>query len=111
MGVSMKLSSKMGDKYQIEWKLFQENLSEAMKELRNDRDFFNVTLAFDDENCIEAHSFVLSACSTVLKRVIKRNKDPHTFIFLSGHSSTLVSHLVDFMYHGEVSVPREEVDS
>ena len=100
----------MGDKYHLEWKLFHETLSESLRELRDDKDFSNVTLAFDDDNFIEVNSLILSACSKVLKGVIKKSKHPHIFIYLSGLSSATVTFLLDFMYNGEVSVPHDEVD-
>ena len=100
----------MGVQYCLKWKQFSENISESLRDLRDDSDFFNVTLAFDDEKYIEANKMVLSACSTMLKSVLKRSKQPHTFIYLSGLSSSTISSLMDFMYNGEVSVPQEDLD-
>ena len=101
----------MSDKYLLKWKLFRENIEEYLQELRDDKKFSNVTLAFDDENFIEANSFVLSASSIILKSIIKKSRQPHTFIFLSGIASTMFSHLMDYMYNGEVNLPQEDVDT
>ena len=51
---------------------FEANISTAFKELRDDADFFDVTLACDD-NQIKAHKVILSACSPFFKSVLKRN--------------------------------------
>ena len=101
----------MGEKYFLKWKHFYENISESLRDLRDDSDFFNVTLAFDDDKYIEANKMVLSACSTMLKGVLKKSKQPHTFIYLSGLRSSTISSLMDFMYNGEVSVPQEDLDA
>ena len=101
----------MADKYFIKWKLFHENISESLRELRTDKDFTDVTLAFDDETMLDVNSVVLAACSPVLKCVIKKSKQPHIFIYLSGIRSSIFSSMIDFMYDGEVSVPQEDVDA
>ena len=101
----------MHDRYFLKWKLFHENISESLRELREDEDFFNVTLAFEDDKKIETNGFILSAYSPMLKDIIKRNnKQMHTIIFLSGMNHSIISSLLDFMYNGEVSVPKENVN-
>ena len=100
----------MADKYFMKLKLFHQNITESLGELRTDKDFTDVTLAFDDETMLDVTSVVLAACSPVLKCVIKRRKQPHIFIYLSGIRSAIFSSMIDFMYSGEVSVPQEDVD-
>merc|ERR1712202_124862 len=90
--------------------MFHENINESFWELKDDSDFHNVTLAFDDEKQIDVNRMVLSACSPVLKSIIKKSKQPHTFIYLSGLNSSTISSLIDFMYNGEVSVVQEDLD-
>ena len=52
----------------LRWNDFESNLSSAFRELRDDADFFDVTLATDEDE-IKAHKVVLSACSPHLKKV------------------------------------------
>ena len=44
------------------WNNFETNIRSEFKELRDNGDFFDVTLACDDEQ-IQAHKMILSACS------------------------------------------------
>ena len=37
------------DKFCLKWNDFETNISDAFKELREDKDFFDVTLACDDD--------------------------------------------------------------
>ena len=53
----------------LRWNDFESNLSSAFRELRDDADFFDVTLATDEDE-VKAHKVVLSACSPHLKQVL-----------------------------------------
>jgi hypothetical protein len=53
------------EKFCLRWNDFEGNISAAFRELRDDKDFFDVTLACDDEQ-IQAHKVILSACSPFL---------------------------------------------
>ena len=62
----------------LRWNDFESNLSSAFRELRDDADFFDVTLATDEDE-VKAHKVVLSACSPHLKQV----KYPHVGLILN----------------------------
>ena len=51
----------MGDaeKFCLRWNDFESNISGAFRELREDKDFFDVTLACDDDQ-MQAHKVILS---------------------------------------------------
>ena len=51
------------EKFCLKWNDFENNISVAFRELRDDKDFFDVTLACDDEQ-IQAHKVILSASGT-----------------------------------------------
>jgi hypothetical protein len=51
-----------GDKYCLRWNDFTSNISSAFKELRDDEDFFDITL-LTEEGEIRAHKLILGACS------------------------------------------------
>ena len=53
----MKMTS---EKFCLQWNEFESNISIAFRELRDDKDFFDVTLACDDDQ-IQAYKVILSA--------------------------------------------------
>ena len=99
----------------MKWKTFFEGITSEFRELRKDSDFNDVTLAFDDGQFIETNKLIVSACSPVLRGIIKRNsvssKHGHQMIYLSGFDSSLLTLLVDFMYQGEIKVSSRDINS
>ena len=65
--VEVKMSS---EKFSLKWNDFESNLSKAFEEIRNEKDFFDVTLVCEDTQ-IEAHKLILGACSTFFKNVLR----------------------------------------
>ena len=55
------------EKFCLHWNDFESNISSSFRELRDDKDFFDVTLACDDEQ-IHAHKVILSACSPFFQK-------------------------------------------
>ena len=51
------------DKFCLRWNDFESNISVAFRELREDKDFFDVTLACEDGQQVEAHKVILAASS------------------------------------------------
>jgi len=50
------------EKFCLRWNDFETNISGAFRELRDEKDFFDVTIACENEQ-IQAHKVILSACS------------------------------------------------
>ena len=98
------------EKFCLRWNDFESNISTAFRELREDKDFFDVTLACDDDQ-IEAHKVILSACSPFFKTILKRNRHQHPLLYLKGVKYTELVAILNFMYHGEVNVAQEELNS
>merc|ERR1712212_1215020 len=86
------------------------NISQSFKELRDDKDFFDVTLACDDEQ-IHAHKVILSACSPFFRNILRRNSHPNPLLYLKGVKYPALQAVLNFMYHGEVNVAQEELIS
>jgi len=102
---------KMGsEKFCLRWNDFENNISSAFRELRDDKDFFDVTLACDDEQ-IQAHKVILSACSPFFRNVLRRNPHQNPLLYLKGVKYTDLQSVLNFMYHGEVNVAQEELNS
>merc|ERR1711915_99733 len=85
-------------------------ISSAFRELREDKDFFDVTLACDNEQLL-AHKVILSACSPFFRAVLKRNKHEHPLLYLKGVKYTDLLAVLNFMYQGEVNVAQEELNT
>jgi len=98
------------EKFCLRWNDFENNISSAFRELRDDKDFFDVTLACDDEQIL-AHKVILSACSPFFRNVLRRNPHQHPLLYLKGVKYTDLQSVLNFMYQGEVSVAQEELNS
>merc|ERR1712106_506343 len=98
------------EKFCLRWNDFESNINVAFRELREDKDFFDVTLACDD-NQIQAHKVILSACSPFFRNVLKKNPHQHPLLYLKGVKYTDIQAVLNFMYHGEVNVAQEELNS
>jgi len=99
------------EKFCLRWNDFESNISSAFRDLRDDKDFFDLTLACEDDEKIQAHKVILAACSSFFCHVLRHNPHPHPLLYLKGIKHTDLQSLLSFMYHGEVSVAQEELNS
>ena len=97
--------------YIFKWEEFQETLRLNFGKLRSDSDYCDVTLACEDGQQVEAHKVVLSTSSHFFKSLLKRNKHSHPLIYMRGVKSLEMSALVNFLYFGQTSVPRENLEA
>jgi len=98
------------EKFCLRWNDFESNISSAFRELRDDKDFFDVTLACDDEQ-LQAHKVIISACSPFFRNILRRNPHKHPLLYLKGVKYSDLQSVLNFMYHGEVNVAQEELNS
>ena len=98
------------EKFCLKWNEFEANIGVAFRELRDNKDFFDVTLACEDEQ-LQAHKVILSACSPFFRMVLRRNPHAHPLLYLRGVGPTNLKAILDFMYHGEVNVLQENLNS
>jgi len=99
------------EKFCLRWNDFESNISSAFRELREDKDFFDVTLACEDSDQLQAHTVILSACSPFFRTVLRRNRHDHPLLYLKGVKYLDLVAVLNFMYHGEVNVAQEELNS
>ena len=98
------------EKFCLRWNDFETNISVAFRELREEKDFFDVTLACDDSQ-IQAHKVILSACSPFFRNVLRRNPHQHPLLYLKGVKYKDILSVLNFMYMGEVNVAQEELNT
>jgi len=98
------------EKFCLRWNDFESNISVAFRELREEKDFFDVTLACEDSQ-VQAHKVILSACSPFFRSVLRRNPHQHPLLYLRGIKYQQIIAVLDFMYQGEVNIAQEELNS
>ena len=81
-----------------------------METLRNEEYLYDVTLASDDDEQIEAHRVILSMCSPLFRNIFKNNKHPHPLLYMRGIKMSNLQLLISFIYQGEVNVPQERLE-
>jgi len=98
------------EKFCLKWNDFESNISVAFRDIRDQSEFFDVTLACED-NQIDAHKVILSACSPFFRGVLKRNPHQHPLLYLKGIKFADLESVLNFMYHGEVNVAQDQLNS
>jgi len=98
------------EKLCLRWTDFESNISGALRELREDQGFYDVTLACDEDQ-IQAHKVIIAACSPFFRAVLQRNPHAHPLLYLRGVKLSNLKSVLDFMYNGEVNVAQEELNT
>ena len=99
------------EKFSLKWNDFQITVSNSFRLLKQEKDFFDVTLVTDDQKQIQSHKVVLSACSSFFKPILQNNIHSHPLIYLSGINSINLQFIIDYVYEGEVQLFQEQLDS
>ena len=89
---------------------FQNSTSDAIKLLKLDKDFLDVTLACEDGKQVKAHKVVISSFSSVFHTILKENPHNHPLIYLTGINHRVLEMILDFIYLGEARVCKSEFD-
>ena len=98
------------EKFCLKWNDFDQNVSSAFKLLREEKDFFDVSLVCEDSGQVEAHKVVLAACSPFFKEVLRRNPHQHPLIYLKGIKCSDLASILNFMYLGEANIAQEDLN-
>ena len=98
------------EKFCLRWNDFETNVSQAFRELREEKDFFDVTLACEDEQ-VSAHKVILSACSPLFRGILRKNPHQHPLLYLKGVKYQEMLAVLNFMYMGEVNVAQDDLNS
>ena len=99
------------EKFCLNWNDFEQNASNAFNQLRDDKDFLDVTLVSDEGEHLSAHKVVLSTCSDFFKDVLKKANHTNPLLFLSGFDSKILAAVLDYVYNGKVNLYQKELDA
>jgi len=99
------------EKLCLRWDDFAANLSNAFYDLKEDKDFTDLTLVCADHHQVEVHKVVMASSSHFFKKVLKNIKHSHPLIYLRGIKITDMEALLSFMYYGQVSLAEENLNS
>ena len=110
------------EKFCLKWNDFESSLSRSFKELRGEADLIDVWLCSEagereEAAPVAAHRLVLSACSGVLRRLLRRQGAGPApslapgVVYLRGVASQDLQNIVSFMYDGEVSIAQDQLNS
>ena len=102
--------AEMAKEFNLKWNDFEANASSSFKILREESEFFDVTLVSDDEHHISAHKLVLSASSEFFKNILRKSCHSNPLIYLTGMRFQDLEHILDYVYDGEVGVLQENLD-
>ena len=98
------------EKFCLRWNDFESNISGSLRELREEKDFFDVTLACED-NQLQAHKVIVSACSPLFRDILRRNPHQHPLVYLKGVKNKELHAVLNFMYQGEVNVAQDDLNT
>merc|ERR1712243_33296 len=102
--------TKMEEKFCLKWNDFQENTLKTFSNLRNEEEFFDVTLVSEDQKQMMAHKVVLSSSSQYFKNILKTNKHSHPMLCMTGLTSMDLKNVLDYIYEGEVQIFQNNID-
>jgi len=97
-------------KFCLTWKDYNMIYNREFQDLRKSNDFFDVTLACED-NQVQVHKLVLSAASEFFKQILRRYKHDHPLVYLSGVKYRDLQAILDFIYEGETEVAEVDLES
>ncbi|CAH2261064.1 jg5457 [Pararge aegeria aegeria] len=100
----------MDQQFSLSWNNFHGNLSKGFASLLGNGEFVDVTIAVDG-HLLQAHKVILSICSPYFKKMFQLNPCQHPIVVLRDVTHKAMRDLLQFMYHGEVSVKREDLTS
>ena len=101
---------RMTEKFLLNWTKFHDNISESYKELREDSNFSDVTLACDGNQQFKVHKLIIAASSQIFKEILISYNNSRPLIYLRGITPSDLNAIIDFIYFGEANVYQEDLD-
>ncbi|CAL4075182.1 unnamed protein product, partial [Meganyctiphanes norvegica] len=94
--------------YNLCWNEFEKNVLSFFRELREQEEFVDVTLACEGQQ-VSAHKVVLAASSPFFRNILKNNPCQHPIIILNEVRYGELLTLLQYMYHGEVQIAHDQI--
>merc|ERR1719322_456080 len=107
----MKSNCRMNndDKWCLRLDEFDKNIREYFSSLRKDGRMFDVTLATEDGQQIQAHRIILSAGSKFFSDIFLNSHHSNILVYLKGIRIAQLESLIDFIYSGEAFITQEDL--
>merc|ERR1719319_2118677 len=86
-------------------------MATSFKDLRQEGDFTDVTLACEGNQQLQAHKLILSSSSPFFRNILRSYKSAEPLIYLRQVSYQDLASVVDFMYYGQADVQQENLNS
>ena len=101
------------DNFSLRWNDFESSMGTSFRELRNDSEFFDVTLCCGNGvDTVPAHKVILAACSPLFRRILSYQKNhQNPLLYLKGIHLKELKAVLDFAYHGEVKIAQDSLDN
>ncbi|XP_037086615.1 longitudinals lacking protein-like, partial [Pollicipes pollicipes] len=96
--------------YVLKWHSFSSTIQGVFRRLLENSAFADVTLAVENQT-LQCHRLVLSACSTYFETLLTNHPHPHPIIILHDIPHIVAQALVKFMYSGEIRLPQNQLPS
>jgi len=95
----------------LKWNNYSTSVTAVFRELLEKEQMCDVTLA-TKEKSIKAHRIVLTACSTFFKNIFQDVQPwQHSVVFMKDVKYNDLAGIIEFIYHGEVSVDQPNLSS
>ena len=99
----------MEDNLVCGWDEFETHAANTIKQLWDDQDFKDVTLATMDDQQINAHRAVLSSSSSFFNKILLKNPQKNLLLYLKDIRYNELKLVLEFMYLGECKVRHEDL--
>ena len=86
---------------------FETHIYQCLKE---ENAYADVTLVSDELIPFQAHKFVISACSEVLKELLIQNNHQHPIIYMRNITKHELEAFLRFLYFGKILLAKSEVE-
>jgi len=110
---ALVIMGSSSDNFSLRWNDFESSMGTSFRELRNDSEFFDVTLCCGNGvDTVPAHKVILAACSPLFHRILSCQKNhQNPLLYLKGIHLNELKAVLDFAFHGEVKIAQDSLDN
>ena len=97
----------MRTRFNVAQKKFELNRENTLREILNDKNFADVTLACNDGRQVNAHRIILSSQSLFFKQILEANNKNNVLLYLHEVSSDELESILEFLYLGHTEISEQ----